>query len=309
MPSDSLEYTQSEQDMKRLRTLAIIQARMASTRLPGKVLLEIAAKPMLVHVVERTRHASTVDGVIVATTTDPADDAIARLCARQQFDCYRGSMQDVLDRYYQTASAFEADIIVRITADCPLIDSEVIDHTVNMFLGRSTPLSASPHTNPMRSVTSPDFPLDFAANRLPPPWERTYPIGLDTEVCSYAALQHAWKFAVQPHQREHVMPYFYESSPVIDSRHLPVEPQPLADGQFRAMLVNHTPDYGSYRWTVDTPEDLSLVREIYDRLGGRGDFTWLDVLALFQVDPELTAINASIKHKSAFDIDQQNIHP
>lgn len=282
---------------------------MASTRLPGKVLLEIADQPMLVHVVERTRRASTIDGVIVATTTDPADDAVARLCASQQIDSYRGSMHDVLDRYYQTASAFEADIIVRITADCPLIDPGVIDHTVNLFLGKSTDLSASPNTNPMRSMTSPDFPLDFAANRLPPPWKRTYPIGMDTEVCSFAALQHTWKFATQPYQREHVMPYLYESSPVIDSRNLPIEPQPLADGQFRVLLVNHTSDYGSQRWTVDTSEDLSLVREIFNRLDGRDDFTWLDVLALFEADPQLAAINASIKHKSAYDFDQQRSHP
>jgi spore coat polysaccharide biosynthesis protein SpsF len=302
--------TQPKTEVKPLRTLAIIQARMASTRLPGKVLREIASQPMLVHVIERTRRASTLDGVVVATTADPADDAIARLCARYKYDCYRGSMHDVLDRYYQAACAFGADIIVRITADCPLIDPDIIDHTVNLFLGRSIPLSASPHANPIKSITSPELPLDFAANRLPPPWERTYPIGLDTEVCSFAALQHAWKFAVEPHQREHVMPYLYEKSPVIDSRHLPVEPLPLEDGQFRVLLVHHTQDFGKLRWTVDTAEDLLLVREIYDRFDGKDDFTWLHVLALFESEPELAAINASVRHKSAFDFDNpQQIHP
>jgi spore coat polysaccharide biosynthesis protein SpsF len=309
MSDTPIAQTHSRAIAEHPRTLAIIQARMASTRLPGKVLREIAAQPMLVRVVERTRRARTVDGVVVATTTDPADDGIARLCASHEYDCYRGSMHDVLDRYYQAASAFTADIIVRITADCPLIDPDIIDHTVNMFLGKSAPLAASPSTNPMRSVTSPQFALDFAANRLPPPWKRTYPIGLDTEVCSFAALQLAWKEAHQPHQREHVMPYLYETSPIIDSRELPIEPVPLEAGQFRVMLVNHTPDYGNLRWTVDTSEDLELVNEIFDYFKGQDVFSWLDLLALFEAKPELAAINASVQHRSAFDIDKQKQNP
>lgn len=285
-------------------TLVIIQARMASRRLPEKVLQNISGQPMLAYVVERARRAKTVDGVVVATTTDPPDNAIARFCARRNYDCYRGSMQDVLDRYYQTASAFEAQVIVRITADCPLIDPQVIDHTVNMFLGKDVQLTAHPKKRPMQSTTSPGFPLDFAANRLPPPWKRTYPIGLDTEVCTFAALQRAWEEADQPHQREHVMPYLYETSPTIDSRNLPIDPPPLEAGQFRVLLVNHTPDFGSYRWTVDTAEDLEVVRRIYTRFEGRDDFSWQEVLALFQTEPELAQINAEVQHKSAYDVDQ-----
>lgn len=260
---------------------------------------------MLTHVVERARRAKTVDGVVIATTTDIADDAIARFCAERKYNCYRGSMQDVLDRYYQTASAFAADIIVRITADCPLVDPQVIDHTVDMYLGNAAPLTRHPSERPLISATSSRFSLDFAANRLPPPWERTYPIGLDTEVCSYAALKHAWNNADQPHQREHVMPIFYENSPIIDSRTLPIEPTPLEAGQFRVLLINHTPDFGSHRWTVDTQEDLALVRQIFSRFGGRDDFSWRDVLALFEAEPELAEINAAVKHKSAYDIDKQ----
>jgi spore coat polysaccharide biosynthesis protein SpsF len=305
MSDSSAEQTQAETEMTPPRTVAIVQARMASTRLPGKVLREIAGQPMLVRVVERTRQANTIDKVVVATSTDPADDAIARLCALQKYDSYRGSMHDVLDRIYQAASSFNADIIVRITADCPLIDADVIDHTVNSFLGSCAPLSVSRYANHIRSITSPQFPLDFAANRLPPPWKRTYPIGLDTEVCSFAALQHAWRNADQPHQREHVMPYLYENSPIIDSRELLNEPAPLKPGQFRVLLVNHTPDYGHLRWTVDTNEDLALVNEIFDHFNGRIDFTWLDVLALFETRPELAAINAAVQHKSAFDVDNQ----
>jgi spore coat polysaccharide biosynthesis protein SpsF len=250
MSDSTAEQAQAKAEMTPPRVVAIVQARMASTRLPGKVLCEIAAQPMLVRVVERTQRARTIDRVIVATTTDPADDAIARLCALQKYDSYRGSMNDVLDRVYQTASSFDADIIVRITADCPLIDPDVIDHTVNSFLGRTAPLSISPTANPMESVTAPQFPLDFAANRLPPPWKRTYPIGLDTEVCSFAALQRAWKEADQPHQREHVMPYLYENSPIIDSRHLPIEPQPLEPGPVSGIACQSHP--GLWSFTLDS---------------------------------------------------------
>ncbi len=279
------------------KTIAIIQARTSSSRLPNKVLLDIAGQPMLAHVVERTRRAKRVDQVVVATTSEPVDDAIAALCAARHYPCYRGSLHDVLDRYYQAACAFQADVIVRITADCPTIDPQVIDHTINAFFGQPEQSKLQPPSSE---------PLwDFAANRLPPPWKRTYPIGLDTEVCSFAALECAWREADRPHQREHVMPYLYENSPVFDSLNLPAEPVNLPPGQFRVLLVNHDPDYGSLRWTVDTPEDLELVRLIFDRFGGRNDFSWLDILALYQREPELAHINLGIKHKTAFDTDAQ----
>lgn len=247
---------------------AIIQARYASSRLPGKVLLDIAGQPMLIQVVERTRRAKCLHNLVVATSTDPADDAIAQLCAARGIPCYRGSMHDVLDRFYQAARMAKADIVVRITADCPIIDPEVIDQTIRAFL------------------SEPD--LDFAANRLPPPWRRTFPIGLDVEICSFTALQRAWQEASLPHQREHVMPYLYEQ-----------------EGRFRIMLVNHDPDYGSLRWTVDTPEDLELVRLIYSRMGGRNDFSWQEVLALFAREPELANINAQVKPKIYSDVDHR----
>jgi spore coat polysaccharide biosynthesis protein SpsF len=112
------------------RIVAIIQARMASSRLPDKVLLDIAGEPMLVRVVERTRKARTLDEVVVATTKAPSDDAVEDLCSERSYLCYRGSNRDVLDRYYQAARTFNAEVIVRITADCPIIDPGVIDKTV-----------------------------------------------------------------------------------------------------------------------------------------------------------------------------------
>jgi len=257
---------------------------MGSSRLPGKVLLDIAGQPMLARVVERTRQARKVDEVVVATTTDPSDDAVVALCQRRGYPYYRGSLYDVLDRYYQTAKTFGAEVIVRITADCPLIDPGVIDRTVQEFMLAG---------------------VDFAANRLPPPWRRTYPIGLDTEVCTFAALERAWREADLPHHREHVMPYLYE--PATSNQQLPGG---SLFSTFRVLVVNHDVDgdrksLGHLRWTVDTAEDLNLIRQIYAHFPGRDDFTWLDVLELVQHNPELGQINADVQHKTLRDVDER----
>jgi len=162
--------------------LAIIQARMGSSRFPGKTLAEISGKPMLWRVVNLARAARTVDEVIVATTSVASDDPIASFCQREGIACFRGSEDDVLDRFYQASSEKQADVIVRITADCPLIDSEVIDRVVTRFQEGGN---------------------DYASNTLC----YTYPDGLDTEVFSFAALERAWTEAVKPSEREHVTPY------------------------------------------------------------------------------------------------------
>jgi len=181
------------------KTIAIIQARMGATRLPGKVLCDIAGQPMLVRVVERTRRASLLDGFIVATTTEVQDDALYELCRERGYPCFRGDQQDVLDRYYQSARQTGAEVVVRITADCPVIDPDLIDETTKLVTGRSSLI-----THHALRITH-HASLDFAANRLPPPWGRTYPIGLDVEVCTFAALERAWKEATKPYQREHWM--------------------------------------------------------------------------------------------------------
>ncbi|MCJ7583905.1 MAG: glycosyltransferase family protein [Anaerolineales bacterium] len=271
----------------RPRTIAIIQARMGATRLPGKVLHDIAGQPMLVRVVERTRRASLLDGFVVATTTEVQDDALYELCRERGYSCYRGEQQDVLDRYYQAARQTGADVIVRITADCPVIDPLLINETVQLVTGHY-------------SLVTDHF--DFAANRLPPPWGRTYPIGLDVEACTFAALERAWQEATEPYQREHVMPYLYEGVNLqpatcnlqLATRNLQLGTSPSG---FRVALLNHDPDYGALRWTVDTPEDLELIRLVYARFGGRDDFGWREILALFEREPELTKLNALINAK------------
>lgn len=247
------------------KVVAVVQARMASTRLPGKVLAEIAGEPMLVRVVERAGMANTVDELVVATTDGDEDDPIAQLCEDRGYSAYRGSNIDVLDRVYQAARAHTADVVVRLTGDCPLIDAGLIDHTVTAYIEA-------------------DPPIDFAANRLP--YEKTYPVGTDTEVCSFHALERAWREADQPHEREHVMPYLYE------------EP-----GRFETLLVRNDQNYSHYRWTVDTPADLELVRRVYAHFEGRQDFTWIEVLELFDREPELIGINSGVEHRSQFDLD------
>lgn len=269
------------------RTVAIIQARTGSIRLPNKVLLDLAGQPVLVRVVERTRRARLVDETVVATSIEVADEAIEALCRQRGYPCFRGSLHDVLDRYYWAATQFAADVIVRITADCPLIDPDVIDETILKFHHHQA---------------------DFAANRLPPPWHRTYPIGLDVEVCTFAALERAWREAAQPFQREHVMPYLYEGVPGTDgvsTGDLLVQ----SPRGFRVLVVNHDPDYGAFRWAVDTPEDLEALHQVYTHFGGRDDFSWKDVLQLYQQRPELAQINAGVKHKSLYDVDSRQSNP
>ena len=271
--------------------LAIIQARMGSSRLPGKVLLDIGGEPMIVRVIERTRRARRLTGVMVATTDDPADDPIANLCMERGYVVYRGSVHDVLDRYYHASRAQRAEIVVRITADCPSIDPAVIDRTVEAFLGETKPQDeVLSHRSSQITLPTVSGPYDFAANRLPSPFHRTYPIGLDVEVCSTSALDYAWEHAQEKHQREHVMPYLYDET-----------------GRFNVLLVNHETDLGSLRWTVDTPEDLELLRRIYAYFGNRDDFSWLDVLDLWHKNPELAKINAGTRHKTLREVDQRSI--
>ena len=251
------------------KNVAIIQARMDSSRLPGKVLLELGHLPVLGWVVRRARRANLIDQVVVATTTDPSDDPVAAYCIGEGIAITRGSMGDVLDRYYQSAKHFKADVIVRLTGDCPLIDPEMLDANLGEFLLA-------------------DPPLDFAANRMPPPYQRTIPIGLDAEYCRFEGLEYVWKVASEKHQREHVMPYFYE------------HPE-----KFNILHITHDPDYGHYRWTVDTPADLELLRKIIAYFPGRDDFSWLEVLEVVQQHPELADLNTNIEHKDYREVDQR----
>jgi len=168
-----------------MKVVAIVQARMGSTRLAGKVLCDLAGESMLGRVVGRLRRAGLLNEVLVATTDTAADDVIVAECRKHSVPVSRGDQDDVLDRYFRAAQLAKADVVVRITSDCPLIDPEITDKTIAAFL------EARP---------------DYASNVRP----RTYPRGLDTEVMSVAALERAWRQARQRYEREHVTPYIYE---------------------------------------------------------------------------------------------------
>jgi len=264
------------------RVIAIIQGRMSSSRLPGKILADIAGQPMLQRVFIRTSRSAAVTETSFGTTTDPSDDPVPEYCDFSGIPFTRGSLFDVLDRYYQTAQGAKADVVVRITADCPVIDSALIDHVVNTLL---------------------DDEYDFVANRLPPPFHRTYPIGLDVEVCTFEVLEKAWKEAREPQHREHAMPYFYEGIELArQSRTLETGISPRG---FKVAILHHITDFGDYRWTVDTPEDLEFMRQIYSRFDGYDDFSWEQVLDLVHNEPKLMEINAGVKHRTLKDLDER----
>ncbi|MGC8855717.1 MAG: cytidylyltransferase domain-containing protein [Anaerolineae bacterium] len=273
------------------RVIAIIQGRMSSSRLPGKILADIAGQPMLRRVYARTSRAATVTETIFATTSDPSDDPVAEYCEWSGIPFTRGHLYDVLDRYYQAARAARAEVVVRITADCPLIDPALIDDVVRTLL---------------------EDGYDFACNRLPPPWQRTYPIGLDVEVCTFPALERAWQEGKEAYHREHVMPYFYEEAKFetkIKGQKSALSPLTfdLRSGEsprgFRLALLDHPTDFGAYRWTVDTAADLEFIRQVYARFEGRDDFSWKEVLDLVHKEPDLMKINAGVQHKTLKDVD------
>lgn len=166
-------------------TIVILQARLDSTRLPRKALADLCGRPLLHHVIDRARSIPTVDDVVLATTELPADQELVALATRWGVPVYAGAPDDVLDRYYQTVRRFPARTIVRVTADCPLLDPEVSGKVLSRFRQDD---------------------VDYASNVHPP----TYPDGLDTEVFSSSALERAWREAQRPSEREHVTPYFWK---------------------------------------------------------------------------------------------------
>ncbi|MHC1771405.1 MAG: NTP transferase domain-containing protein [Flexilinea sp.] len=252
-----------------MKTTLIIQARMGSSRLPGKVLMEISGKPMLEWVIRRGSQAKKIDEVLVATTDDPGDDPIEQWCNVNNISCFRGSVYDVLDRFFRAALYAGTDIIVRVTADCPLIDPKVLDDVIDLFLTSGA---------------------DFAANRLPPPWHRTFPVGLDVEVVRFRMLEKAWKEARKPFEREHVMPWFYS-----------------VEGRCKVEILDHDPDYGMHRWTVDTPEDYILLQEIFKKLDDPLRASWYDVLKIVEQNPDLERINRSTQAKRVDVVDERSI--
>jgi len=241
-----------------MRVVAIVQARMGSTRLPGKVMKDLLGKPVLTRDVNRVRRAKRIDEIVIATTTREEDDLIVSLCEEEGWRCFRGSENDLLDRYYQAARAFKADVVVRITSDCPMIDPEIIDKVIEEILNRLGR-------------------VDYVSNTLPP---RTFPRGLDVEVMTLEALERAWSEDNNPALREHVTPYIYRNPET-----------------FRLHRVANEVDLSHHRWTLDTPEDLLFIQTVYEHFGN-DHFTWREALRYLEQHPEIVKINSDIKQKT-----------
>lgn len=240
------------------KTAVILQARVNSTRLPGKVLAEVAGRPLLALIVERARAAVRVDQLVVATTLRPDDDAVADLAGRLGVECFRGSEEDCLDRYYRAASRCGADTVVRLTGDNPLVDGGFIDWVIEQYADGGEP-------------------YDYADSAS----SGTFPTGLSVEVFSFAALAAAWREDTNPRWREHVTPFIRQ------------HPE-----RFRLLHLTSPHDYSHMRWTVDTPEDLAFVRAVYERLGDPARASWRDVLALHAERPELAELNRHVRQKA-----------
>lgn len=241
-----------------MKVVAIIQARMGSTRLPGKILKTVMNKTLLEYQLERVQQAVLIDEIVVATTEKNSDNAIVELCESLGINVYRGSENDVLSRYYETAIKFKADIVVRLTSDCPLIDPVIIDQVIQLHLNHKDT-------------------VDYTSNTL----ARSFPRGLDVEVLSFGALKEAYESASSGSQREHVTAYLYANPDKFQ----------LANLKSMENLANH-------RWTVDTAEDFELIKRIIEATSpNTSEILMQDVVDLLNENPSWLAINAHIEQK------------
>jgi len=241
-----------------LNIVAIIQARMGSTRLPGKVMKKILGKSVILWDLDRISRSKLIDEIVVAIPYGKENDVIVDTIKEynNKIVITRGSEDDVLDRYYQAAVKTDADVLVRITSDCPLIDPVVIDNVIEQYL---------------------DNDCDYCSNSL----IRTYPRGLDTEVFSFKALEKAWNEAKKDYEREHVTPYIIEN---LD--------------KFKLFNVANDIDLSHMRWTLDTKEDFEFINAVYKRIYPKKQlFLMDDILKLLSRETELIDINRHINQK------------
>lgn len=241
-----------------MRIICFVEARFKSTRLPGKVLKSILGRPMLELMIERLKRARTIDGIVVATTDQPADDAIEALSGRLGVGCFRGSEDDVLSRVLGAAQAFGADVIVETTGDCPLHDPAIVDKVVADFRVGGA---------------------DFVSNTL----EYTTPRGTDVRVFTAGALEEINECSSDPADHEHVSLHFWE------------HPERYRLRNVRTALP---PEIAELRLTVDTPEDFDLVRGVYEELYPvNPEFGLWDIVELLRNKPHIAALNRAVVQK------------
>ncbi len=236
----------------------ILQARMTSTRLAAKVLMKICNKPVIYHVIERLKYCKKIDDVILAIPDTSENDALAEYAMKIGCHYARGSEHDVLSRYLQAAKKFDVTDIIRVTADCPLIDPVLVDFMVEYYLTKN---------------------VDYVAIDV----DKYFPRGLDAEIFSYATLQKVDKEAKQNYEREHVTPYIYGHPELFEIKFLEAEKK-LTRPEIRL--------------TVDTQEDFNLVKCIFDNLYDKDKmFYAADVIDFLDSHPELLVINKDITQK------------
>jgi spore coat polysaccharide biosynthesis protein SpsF len=238
-----------------LNITIVVQARMSSSRLPGKVMLPILGEPLLWKMIERLKRVKYPVEIVVATSTDPSDNEIDDFCRFENIKCYRGNLTDLLDRHYQVGLLTIADAVIKIPSDCPLIDPKIIDTIIDFYLGNTTE-------------------YDFISNLHP----ATYPDGNDVELMTFEALETAWQEAQKPLELEHTTPYLWEN------------PQ-----KFKiANLIWETGlDYSmSYRFTIDYHEDYEFIKRVFEELyPNNPEFRLEDILDLIDSKPEIYEIN------------------
>jgi len=238
-----------------MKVLTIIQARMSSTRLPGKVMLPVLDKPLLIRMIERIQSAKLNRQLIFATSINPNDNKIEEVCNKYKIICFRGHLTDLLHRHYQAGNSFGADAVVKIPSDCPLIDPQIIDKVLKYYLDNSDK-------------------FDFVSNLHP----ATYPDGNDVEVMSFSALERAWKEAIKDLEREHTTPHFWE------------DPDTFRIGN---VIWETGLDYSiTHRWTIDYKEDYQFIKKVFEELYKNNPaFGLYDILILLKDKPEIAAIN------------------
>jgi spore coat polysaccharide biosynthesis protein SpsF len=235
--------------------LILVQARMTSSRFPGKVLKEIQGKPIIIHQLDRIAQIKTKVKLVVITSDQESDDQLVQIVKENGYDVFRGSMNDLLDRHYQAALFYNASVIVKIPSDCPLIDPQVIDRVLAYY---------NDHQDK----------FDFVSNLHP----ASYPDGNDVEVMSFSALTNAWKHATKSLEREHTTPYFWENPAKFSIGNVLWE---------SGLKLDMT-----HRFTLDYMEDFEFIKQVYDRLyPAKENFSLLDILNLLDQEPQLMSLN------------------
>lgn len=244
-----------------MKVLAITQARTGSTRLPGKVLKQVNGKTLLAIHLQRILKSKRIDGLLVATTVEKADDAIEDAVKQLNLPFYRGSLNDVLDRFYQAALPHQPDWVVRLTSDCPLMDPVLIDEIIKKAM---------------------ELDVDYCSNTLTP----SFPDGIDIEVFKFSALEKAWKEATLVSDREHVTPYIHQNS------------DHFKKGLFTSYNYSCPTDYSGVRLTVDEPMDFEVIRRLIEKMGDEMD--WKTFADYYLSDPAISTMNKNILRNEGY---------